>query len=76
MGLFSAAKQKDSRIGVDFPPQGVAVAQVQPGKNEPRRILRSEFVAVDGQDAQVEALKDWVQRNSLQKPPLRVPGCK
>lgn len=31
--------------------------------------MRSEFVAVDGQDAQVEALKDWVQRNSLQPPP-------
>jgi MSHA biogenesis protein MshI len=69
VGLFSAAKQKDSQIGVDFLPHGVAVAQVQTGKNEPGRILRSEFVAVDGQDAQVEALKDWVQRNSLHKTP-------
>jgi MSHA biogenesis protein MshI len=69
VGLFSAVKQKDSQIGVDFLPHGVAVAQVQTGKNEPGRILRSEFVAVDGQDAQVEALKDWVQRNSLQKTP-------
>lgn len=69
MGLFSAAQQKDSQIGVDFLPHGVAVAQVQTGKNNPGRILRSEFVAVDGQEAQVEALQDWVQRNSLQKTP-------
>lgn len=69
MGLFSAAKQKNSQIGVDFLPHGVAVAQVQTGKNNPGRILRSEFVAVDGQEAQVEALKDWVQRNGLQKTP-------
>ncbi len=69
MGLFSAAQQKDSQIGVDFLPHGVAVAQVQTGKNNPGRILRSEFVAVDGQEAQVEALKDWVQRNSLHKTP-------
>ena len=69
MGLFSAAQQKDSQIGVDFLPHGVAVAQVQTGKNNPGRILRSEFVAVEGQEAQVEALKDWVQRNSLHKTP-------
>ena len=69
MGLFSPAQQKDSQIGVDFLPHGVAVAQVQTGKNNPGQILRSEFVAVDGQAAQVEALKDWVQRNSLHKTP-------
>ena len=69
MGLFSAAQQKDSQIGVDFLPHGVAVAQVQTGKNNPGHILRSEFVAVDGQEAQVEALKDWVQRNNLHKTP-------
>ena len=69
MGLFSAAQQKDSQIGVDFLPHGVAVAQVQTGKNNPGHILRSEFVAVDGQEAQVEALRDWVQRNNLHKTP-------
>lgn len=68
MALFSAA-QKDSQIGVDFLPGGVAVAQVQTGKKSPGRILRSEFVAAAGQDAQVAALKAWVQDNSLQKTP-------
>ena len=68
MALFSAT-QKDSQIGVDFLPDGVAVAQVQTGKKSPGRILRSEFVAAAGQDAQVDALKAWVQDNSLQKTP-------
>lgn len=68
MALFSAA-QKDSQIGVDFLPGGVAVAQVQTGKKSPGCILRSEFVAAAGQDAQVDALKAWVQDNSLQKTP-------
>lgn len=68
MGLFSAA-QKDSQVGVDFLPHGVAVAQVQTGKKNPGRILRSEFVAADGQQAQVDALKSWVHSNSLQKTP-------
>lgn len=68
MGLFSAA-QKDSQVGVDFLPDGVAVAQVQTGKKNPGRILRSEFVAADGQEAQVDALKQWVHSNHLQKTP-------
>jgi len=68
VGLFSAA-QKDSQVGVDFLPHGVAVAQVQTGKKNPGRILRSEFVAADGQQAQVDALKSWVHSNSLQKTP-------
>lgn len=68
MGLFSAA-QKDSQIGVDFLPDGVAVTQVETGKKTPGRILRSEFVEADGQEAQLEALKAWVQGNSLQKTP-------
>ena len=53
MGLFSAA-QKDSQVGVDFLPGGVAVTQVQTGRKTPGRILRSEFVAADGQEAQVK----------------------
>lgn len=68
MALFSAA-QKDSQIGVDFLPAGVAIAQVQTSKKGPGRILRSEFVEADGQEAQVEALKAWVHSNSLQKTP-------
>jgi MSHA biogenesis protein MshI len=68
VALFSAA-QKDSQIGVDFLPDGVAVAQVQTGKKSPGQILRSEFVEADGQEAQVAALKAWVHSNNLQKTP-------
>ncbi len=56
MALFSAA-QKDSQIGVDFLPDGVAIAQVQTGKKSPGRILRSEFVEADGQEAQGRGAK-------------------
>ena len=56
MGLFATAK-KESQIGVDFLPDGVAVAQVQTGNNSPGGIIRSAFFSVDGQEAQVEALK-------------------
>ena len=68
MALFSAA-QKDSQIGIDFLPDGVAIAQVQTGKKSAGRILRSEFVEADGQEAQVAALKAWVHSNNLQKTP-------
>ena len=64
--MFSAAK-KDSQIGVDFLAGGVAVAQVQSGRKNPGHILRSEFVEAEGQEAQVEALKQWVRSNGLQK---------
>ncbi len=66
--MFSAAK-KDSQIGVDFLAGGVAVAQVQSGRKNPGHVLRSEFVEADGQEAQVEALKQWVRNNGLQKTP-------
>jgi len=68
VGLFKTAK-KDSQVGVDFLPDGIAVAQVQAGSKSPGRILRSEFVPADGQDAQLEALQLWVQKNGLQKTP-------
>jgi MSHA biogenesis protein MshI len=42
---------------------------VRSGKNNPGDIIRSEFVAAAGQEAQVEALKDWVNDNDLQKTP-------
>jgi hypothetical protein len=44
VGLFSTAK-KESQIGIDFLPDGVAVAQVQTGKHNPGGIIRSEFVS-------------------------------
>lgn len=66
MGLFSSAK-KDSQIGVDFLPDGVAIAQVRSGKKNPGQIMRSTFVEASGQAEQVGALKDWVRSNNLQK---------
>lgn len=66
MGLFSTVK-KESQIGIDFLRDGIAVAQVRAGKNNPGDIIRSEFVAAAGQEAQAEALKGWVRDNNLQK---------
>jgi MSHA biogenesis protein MshI len=68
VGLFSRSK-KESQIGVEFQHDGVAVAQVRTGQNSPGDIIRSEFVAAAGQEAQVEALKDWVHDHKLQKTP-------
>ena len=68
MGLFSTAK-KEVQIGVDFLPDGVAVAQVQTGKKNPGAIICSEFVAASGTPAQVQVLKQWVHDNNLQKAP-------
>ncbi len=68
MGLFSSAK-KDSQIGVDFLPDGIAVAQVRSGRKQPGLILATEFVAADGQQAQVDALHHWVRDRGLQKTP-------
>jgi len=68
VGLFSRSK-KESQIGVEFQHDGVAVAQVRTGQNSPGDIIRSEFVAAAGQEAQVEALKKWVHDHMLQKTP-------
>ena len=68
MGLFSTAS-KDTRIGVDFLPDGVAVAQVRSGSGNAGDLLRAEFIQASGQQAQVEALGQWVQRNRVQKTP-------
>jgi MSHA biogenesis protein MshI len=68
VGLFSRSK-KESQIGVEFQHDGVAVAQVRTGQNSPGDIIRSEFVAAAGQEAQVEALRDWVRENNLQRTP-------
>jgi len=68
VGLFSTTR-KESQIGIDFLSDGVAVAQVQTGKNNPGGVIRSEFVNAAGQEAQLEALTEWVHRNNLQKTP-------
>ena len=66
MNLFSSANN-DSQIGVEFLPAGVAIAQVQAGKNQSGRVLSSDFLPAVGQQAQTLALQEWVHRNDLQK---------
>ena len=68
MSLFSSASA-DTQIGVDFLPGGVAIAQVQAGRKNPGKVLRSEFVEASGQQQQVEALKNWIRDQRLQKTP-------
>lgn len=68
MGLFSTAS-KGTRIGVDFLPGGVAVAQVRSGSANAGDLLRADFIEASGQQAQVEALGQWVRRNRVQKSP-------
>ena len=66
MGLISSAK-KESQIGVDFLPAGVAVAQVHTSKKSIGKIMRSEYLRAVGQAAQVQALQAWVHKHHLQK---------
>ena len=68
MGLFSTATS-ESQIGIDFLHDGIALAQVQTVKDNPGGIIRSEFIAATEHEAQVEALRDWVRGNNLQKTP-------
>lgn len=68
LGLFSLAKS-DSQIGVEFLPDGVAIAQVRSGKENSGQILRSEFIKADGDTAKLEGLKSWVRDHRLQKNP-------
>ncbi|MCP4187533.1 MAG: hypothetical protein GY763_08020 [Gammaproteobacteria bacterium] len=66
MTLFTTAK-KDTQIGVDFLPAGVAVVQVQNTKRAQGKILRSDYLPGQGQAAQIEALQQWVDNHKLQK---------
>lgn len=66
MGLFSSSNS-ETQIGVDFLPEGVAIAQIRCGRSNPGGIVRSEFVAAGDQPSQVEALRHWVREHHLQK---------
>ncbi len=68
LNLFSSAK-RDSRVGVLFLSDGVAVAQVKTGKKQTGLLMRSEFIPADNRQAQVQALANWVRDNNLQKTP-------
>ena len=64
-----ARGNKDSQVGVEFLPDGVAIAQVRAGRRNPGHVVRSAYVEADGQQAQVEALKSWVREHNQQKSP-------
>ena len=66
VGLFSTAQQY-KQIGLDFQSGGVAVVQVQSGKKRTGRLLHSEYLPAVGQQAQSQALGNWVSKNRQQK---------
>ena len=67
MGLFSSTR-KDSQLGVEFLPDGVALTRVRT-RGTPGEILDCEFIEASSQEDQVESLKSWVRKNNLQKTP-------
>ena len=66
VSLFSSAI-KDTQIGVDFLPAGVAVAQVRTARKSIGKIMRSEFLPAIGQATQIQALHAWVRKHRLEK---------
>ena len=66
--LFTSAKQ-DRQIGLDFQSGSVAVVQVKSGKKQRGKILYSEFLSSVGQQAQVQALQNWVADKRAKKSP-------
>ena len=68
MGFFSLAR-KNTQVGVDYLPNGVAVVQVEISGDSPGKILRQEFIEAQNAASQSQALHDWVNRHGLQKTP-------
>lgn len=68
MGFFHAAR-KDSQVGVDYLPNGVAVVQVKTSGKNSGSILRQEFIEAQDSGSQREALRGWVNQHGLQKIP-------
>ncbi|MCP4431076.1 MAG: hypothetical protein GY806_08880 [Gammaproteobacteria bacterium] len=66
--FFSAAR-KDTQVGVDYLPNGVAVVQVKAGGKTPGKILRQEFIEAQGSSSQRQALHSWVNQHGLHKTP-------
>lgn len=52
---------------MDFLPTGVAVVQIKNAKKAAGKILRSEYLPSRGQQAQVDALRGWVDKHRLQR---------
>jgi len=60
VNLFSAVK-KNTQIGVDFLPGGVAVAQVSTAKKSIGKITRSEYLPAVGQATQIQAARAGIE---------------
>ena len=69
VGLFSSAQQ-NKQIGLDFQSGGVAVVQVQSGKKRAGRLLHSEYLPAVGQQAQSQALGNWVTKTVSKNHPV------
>lgn len=68
MGFFPSSR-KDSQVGVDYLPNGVAVVQVKTSGKNAGSILRHEFIEAADSDARRQALQAWVNRHGLSKTP-------
>lgn len=65
-GFFSS-KNKNSQVGVDFMPTGVAAVEVSVEKNSRGQVKHSDFLAAVGSKEQTKVLHDWVVQHNLQK---------
>lgn len=64
-GFFSS-KNKNSQVGVDFLPTGVAVVEVALGNGHYGQIKQSDFLPAVGSDEQTKVLQQWVAEHKLQ----------
>lgn len=68
MGIFSTAR-KDSQIGIDYLPGGVAVVQTKASGKLAGKIIRHDFLTANDDSAQKDVLRSWVSEHGLQKSP-------
>jgi MSHA biogenesis protein MshI len=68
LGFFSLAR-KNTQVGVDYLPNGLAVVQVKTSGDSAGKIIRQEFIEAQNAALQNQALHDWVNQHGLQKTP-------
>ena len=66
---FLSPKVKNTRVGVDFLPTGVAVVEIATGRNNTGQVKRSDFLPSVGVSEQARVLKQWVQHHGLKNVP-------
>lgn len=67
-GIFSA-KNKLSRVGIDFMPTGVAVVVIKVKEKNHALVQLCDFLPAVGGVEQTKVLHQWVEKNNLQKAP-------